>query len=62
MTNAFEYGDEMLQQSASATKTPQETPQIGTNQPYLNLATLVLMLMVFVAFIYSNLSGFAWLC
>lgn len=42
MTNAFEYGDEMLQHSLNATEEPHESPQIGTNQPYLNLATLVL--------------------
>lgn len=43
MTNAFEYGDEMLQQSTIRTEKPPEASQIGTNQPYLNLATLVLV-------------------
>jgi TBC1 domain family member 8/9 len=43
MTNAFEYGDEMLQQTTSMTEKPQEASQIGTNQPYLNLATSVLV-------------------
>jgi hypothetical protein len=44
MTNAFEYGDEMLQQATSPVgidpaEKPQESPQVGSNQPYLNLAT-----------------------
>ncbi|KAF8579906.1 TBC-domain-containing protein [Ramaria rubella] len=39
MTNAFEYGDEMLQQAMQISNNAEKSPQIGTNQPYLNLAT-----------------------
>ncbi|GJJ11457.1 hypothetical protein Clacol_005690 [Clathrus columnatus] len=42
MTHTFEYGDEMIQQPThplNASGTPIDPAQIGTNQPYLNLAT-----------------------
>ena len=48
MANAFEYGDALLPQptpdspeNTSNTDVP-TSPQIGSNQPYLNLATFVL--------------------
>ncbi|KAF8517918.1 rab-GTPase-TBC domain-containing protein [Hysterangium stoloniferum] len=42
MTNAFEYGDEMLQQASHPLRTAEDissASEVGTNQPYLNLAT-----------------------
>ena len=36
MTNAFEYGDALLPRDDNG-----EVPEIGNNQPYLNLATYV---------------------
>lgn len=44
MTNAFEYGDEMLQQvthplAANSPGGVKDPSELGTNQPYLNLAT-----------------------
>lgn len=42
MTHAFEYGDEMIQQPThplNMSETPIDPAEIGTNQPYLNLAT-----------------------
>lgn len=42
MTNAFEYGDALLPESETEKAHDGEsppTPQIESNQPYLNLAT-----------------------
>ena len=54
MANAFEYGDALLPQpppdspesNASDTDDP-TSPQLGSNQPYLNLATFVLLVTPF---------------
>ncbi|KAJ8487454.1 hypothetical protein ONZ45_g14324 [Pleurotus djamor] len=39
MTNAFEYGDALLPPQDGADGQPLPSPTIGSNQPYLNLAT-----------------------
>ena len=43
MTNAFEYGDALLPKpdKAPENEEPSSPPPIPSNQPYLNLATLV---------------------
>lgn len=43
MSNAFEYGDALLPETATGESPDSEDapPQIGSNQPYLNLATYV---------------------
>ena len=54
MANAFEYGDALLPQpppdslenSTSDADSP-TSPQLGSNQPYLNLATFVLLVAPF---------------
>ena len=61
MANAFEYGDALLPQptpdspeNTSNTDVP-TSPQIGSNQPYLNLATFVLF---DLSFFYNHKPGF----
>jgi hypothetical protein len=42
MTNAFEYGDEMLEKANHPLRITENSPsvsEVSTNQPYLNLAT-----------------------
>jgi hypothetical protein len=49
MTNAFEYGDALLPQPEATGETDGETtppPPIGSNQPYLNLATYEVVLTI----------------
>lgn len=44
MTNAFEYGDALLPEpetKVAETEGDTPSPKIGSNQPYLNLATYV---------------------
>ena len=43
MSNAFEYGDALLPESASGESSDSDgtPPQVESNQPYLNLATCV---------------------
>jgi len=45
MSNAFEYGDALLPETTSGGSPDSDgtTPQIESNQPYLNLATYVLL-------------------
>jgi hypothetical protein len=60
MANAFEYGDALLPQpppdspeiSTSNADEP-TSPQIGSNQPYLNLATFVLLVNSFTTYNFS---------
>lgn len=39
MSNAFEYGDALLPQQEDNKPDEDTPPQIGSNQPYMNLAT-----------------------
>lgn len=41
MSNAFEYGDALLPRSEGSDEEDSPPPQIGSNQPYINLATYV---------------------
>lgn len=60
MTNAFEYGDALLPEVEGKEGEPPESPQIGSNQPYLNLATFRMVVLadeVLEAFFETDLSA-----
>lgn len=44
MTNAFEYGDALLPHEEGEKGAEPKSPPIGSNQPYLNLATYVMFM------------------
>lgn len=46
MTNAFEYGDALLPRAEGEDSDEASTPNIGNNQPYLNVATYVISILV----------------
>lgn len=58
MANAFEYGDALLPQPPLDNNTSNAddptSPQIGSNQPYLNLATFVLLVLLLLRFLLTN--------
>lgn len=60
MTNAFEYGDALLPQKEGADGEAPESPQIESNQPYLNLATFRMVVLadeVLESFFETDLSA-----
>ncbi|EIM86543.1 TBC-domain-containing protein [Stereum hirsutum FP-91666 SS1] len=60
MTNAFEYGDALLPQKEGADGEALESPQIESNQPYLNLATFRMVVLadeVLESFFETDLSA-----
>ena len=65
MANAFEYGDALLPQPPPESPNSPESntsdaddptsPQLGSNQPYLNLATFVLLFTPLIIFLTPSL-------
>ncbi|KAI5121866.1 hypothetical protein M0805_001074 [Coniferiporia weirii] len=58
MTNAFEYGDALLPRAEGEDESA--SPQIGNNQPYLNLATFRMVVLadeILESFFEADLSG-----
>ena len=70
MANAFEYGDALLPQppsdspennTSNANADDPTSPQIGSNQPYLNLATFVLLVLLLLQFLLTNSTLYIYL-